>query len=127
LQNYDQTVKDYSTILNNHPNAENSETALKGLQETLALQGRSGEFSDYLSKYKGSNPSSGSVQSLEFEAAKGTYFDKNYSQAVRSFENYLKSYPQSAQRADVLYFLGDSYMELGDVDKALAQFKTLEN
>ncbi|MFC5623872.1 tetratricopeptide repeat protein [Algoriphagus winogradskyi] len=127
LQNYDQTIKDYSTILNNHPNSENAETALKGLQETLALQGRSGEFSDYLTKYKGANPSNGSVQSLEFEAAKGTYFDKNYSQAIRGFENYLKSYPQSAQRADALYFLGDSYMQVGDTEKALAQFKTLEN
>lgn len=126
LQNYDQTIMDYSTILNNHPNALNAETALKGLQETLALQGRSGEFSDYLTKYKGSNPSSGSVQSLEFEAAKGAFFDKNYTQAIRSFENYLKSYPQSAQRADVLYFLGDSYMQVGDTDQAIAQFKTLE-
>lgn len=126
LQNYDQTIKDYSTILNNHPNAENAETALKGLQETLALQGRSGEFSDYLTKYKGANPSNGSVQSLEFEAAKGTFFDKNYSQAIRGFENYLKNYPQSAQRADALYFLGDSYMQVGDTEKALVQFKTLE-
>ncbi|WP_339876736.1 tetratricopeptide repeat protein [uncultured Algoriphagus sp.] len=126
LQNYDQTVKDYSTILNNHPNAENAETALKGLQETLALQGRSGEFSDYLTKYKGANPSNGSVQSLEFEAAKGTFFDKNYAQAIRGFESYLKNYPQSAQRADALYFLGDSYMQVGDIDQALAQFKTLE-
>ncbi len=126
LQNYDQTVKDYSMILNNHPNSENSETALKGLQETLALQGRSGEFSDYLDKYKGANPSNESVQSLEFEAAKGTYFDKNFAQATRSFESYLKNYPQSAQRADALYFLGDSYLQLGDTDKALAQFKILE-
>lgn len=127
LQNYDQTVEDYSSILNNHPNSENSETALKGLQETLALQGRSGEFSDYLTKYKGANPSNGSVQSLEFEAAKGTYFDKNFTQAIRGFENYLKNYPQSAQRADALYFLGDSYMQAGDTDNALAQFKTLES
>lgn len=126
LQNYDQTIRDYSTILNNHPNAQNAETALKGLQETLALQGRSGEFSDYLTKYKGANPSSGSVQSLEFEAAKGAFFDKNYFQAIRSFENYLRSYPQSAQRADALYFLGDSYMQVGDTDNALAQFKALE-
>lgn len=126
LQSYDQTIADYKTILDKYPNAENSETALKGLQETLALQGRSAEFSDYLGKYKGANPSSGSVQSLEFEAAKGIYFDKNYAQATRAFENYLKSYPQSAQRADALYFLGDSYFQLGNKTQALAQFKILE-
>lgn len=127
LQNYDQTIADYKTILDQHPNAQNSETALKGLQETLAIQGRSGEFSDYLAKYKGANPGSGSVQSLEFESAKSMYFDKNYAQAVRGFENYLKSYPQSAQRNDALYFLGDSYFNMGNLDQALATFKSLEN
>lgn len=126
MQNYDQTIQDYKTILDRHPNAQNSETALKGLQETLALQGRSSEFSEYLARYKGSNPSNTSVQSLEFEAAKSMYFDKNYAQATRALENYLKSYPQSSQRLDALYFLGDSYFQLGNKDQALAQFKLLE-
>ena len=126
MQNYDQTIQDYKTILDRHPNAQNSETALKGLQETLALQGRSGEFSEYLAKYKGSNPSSSSVQSLEFESAKSMYFDKNYQQASRALENYLRNYPQSAQKADALYFLGDSYFQLGNKEQALVQFKALE-
>jgi tetratricopeptide (TPR) repeat protein len=126
LQSYDQTIADYKTILDQYPNSENSETALKGLQETLALQGRSAEFASYLSNYKGANPSSGSVQTLEYEAAKGTYFDKNYAQATRLFENYLRSYPDASQRSDVLYFLGDSYFQLGDKEQALAQFRLLE-
>lgn len=125
-QNYDQTIADYKAILDNHPNAENSETALKGLQETLALQGRSAEFGDYLAKYKGSNPGTGNVQSLEFEAAKSLYFDKNYAQASRAFENYLKSYPQSAQRAEAMYFAGDAFVQAGDQDRGLGYFKQLE-
>ncbi len=126
MQNYNQTIEDYKTILDLHPNAQNAETALKGLQEALALQGRSGEFSDYLDRYKGSNPSSGSVQALEFEAAKSLYFDKKYSEASRALEKYIRNYPQSAQRVDALYFLGDSYFQLGDEDQALIQFKMLE-
>ena len=126
MQNYDQTITDYKLILDNHPNAENSETALKGLQETLALQGRSAEFSDYLARYKGANPGTGNVQSLEFEAAKSLYFDKNFEQAARAFENYLRSYPQSAQRADGLYFAGDSFFQAGDQEKGLSFFKQLE-
>lgn len=126
MQNYDQTIADYKLILDNHPNAENSETALKGLQETLALQGRSGEFGDYLARYKGANPGSGNVQSLEYESAKSLYFDKNYTQAARAFENYLRSYPQSAQRADALYFAGDAFFQAGDQEKGLSFFKQLE-
>ncbi|SEF64640.1 tetratricopeptide repeat protein [Algoriphagus boritolerans] len=126
MQNYDQTIADYKLILDNHPNAENSETALKGLQETLALQGRSAEFGDYLARYKGANPGTGNVQSLEFEAAKSLYFDKNYTQAAIAFENYLRSYPQSGQRADAFYFAGDAYVLAGDVEKGLGFFRQLE-
>lgn len=125
-QNYNQTIADYKAILDNYPNSENAETALKGLQETLALQGRSAEFGDYLARYKGANPGTGNVQSLEFEAAKSLYFDKNYAQAARAFENYLRSYPQSAQRADGLYFAGDSYFLAGDQERGLGFFRQLE-
>lgn len=125
-QNYDQTIADYKAILDGHPNAENSETALKGLQETLAIQGRSAEFGDYLARYKGSNPGSGNVQSLEFESAKSMYLDKNYAQAARAFESYLKSYPQSAQRSDALYFAGDAFVQAGDQERGLGYFRQLE-
>lgn len=126
MQNYEQTISDYKLILDNHPNASNSETALKGLQETLALQGRSAEFGDYLARYKGANPGSGNVQSLEYESAKSLYFDKNYKQAALAFESYLRSYPQSAQRADALYFAGDAYFQGGDQEKGLSYFRQLE-
>lgn len=125
-QNYDQTIADYKSILDKHPNAQNSETALKGLQETLALQGRSAEFGDYLAKYKSSNPGGGNVQSLEYEAAKSLYLDKNYAQAARAFESYLRSYPQSAQRPDALYFAGDAFLQAGDQERGLSYFRMLE-
>ena len=126
LQQYDQTIADYRDILDNHSNSDNAETALKGLQETLALQGRSGEFGDYVSGYKRSNPGSGNVQSLEYEAAKSLYFDKNYAQAARALESYLKSYPQSAQRSEALYFAGDAFLQAGDQERGLNYFKQLE-
>ena len=126
LRNYEQTISDYKSIIDQHPNSQNSETALKGLQETLALQGRSAEFGDYLSRYKSSNPGAGNVQSLEYEAAKSLYLDKNYPQAARAFESYLRSYPQSAQKADALYFAGDAFLQAGDTERALTYFKQLE-
>ncbi len=125
-QNYDQTIADYKAILDNHPTAQNSETALKGLQETLALQGRSAEFGDYLAKYKSASPGGGNVQSLEYEAAKSLYLDKNFAQAARAFESYLRSYPQSAQRSDALFFAGDAFLQAGDQERGLGYFRMLE-
>lgn len=127
IQNYAQTVEDYQKILNDYPNSANAETALKGLQEALSLQGRAGEFSDYVKSYKASNPDGGSVQALEFESGKNLYFARDFSQAVGVFSNFIKDYPESAQRSDALYYLGDAYYQLGNVQEALVQFQLLEN
>ena len=126
LQRYSQTIADYKLILENHPLAENSEAALKGLQETLAVQQKSEEFGEYLQSYKKAHPDAGSVQSLEYEAAKNLYLDQKYAQAAKALENYLRAYPESGQKSEALYFVGDSYKQVGEVSKAKALFKLLE-
>jgi TolA-binding protein len=126
LQRYSQTIADYKSILEDHPLAENSETALKGLQETLAVQEKSEEFGEYLESFKKANPDAGSVQTLEYEAAKNLYLDQKYAQAAKALENYLRAYPESGQKSEALYFAGDSYMQVGEIVKARDVFKLLE-
>ncbi|MBM3425555.1 MAG: tetratricopeptide repeat protein, partial [Bacteroidetes bacterium] len=126
LQRYSQTKADYKIILEQHPLSENAETALKGLQETLAVQEKSEEFGEYLQTYKKTNPESGSVQTLEYAAAKNLYLGQKYGQAAKALENYLWSYPESAQQSEALYFAGDAYKQVGEVTKAAELFKLLE-
>lgn len=126
MQNYNATIEDYKRILDNHPNASNAEAALVGLQETLALQNRSGEFSQYLSKFRNANPDSKSVQSLEYEAAKNLYFSNASEQAITAFNTYLRNYPQSSNKPEALFFIGDAQMRLGRKNDALETFYRLE-
>jgi tetratricopeptide (TPR) repeat protein len=126
LQRYSQTIADYKLILEEYPLAENSESALKGLQETLAVQEKSEEFGEYLQSYKKANPEAGSVQTLEYAAAKNLYLGQKYPQAATALENYLRTYPESAQKSEALYFAGDAYKQAGEGSKALDLFKLLE-
>lgn len=126
LQNYDETINDYKKLLDNHPNSGNANTALVGLQEALSLQGRSGEFSKYLSAYRNSNPDNASLQNIELEAAKNLFFNQAYQESIASFQNYLKNYPESGQTQEANYFIGDAYYRLGDKSNALKYFYELE-
>jgi TolA-binding protein len=126
LQRYSQTIADYKSILEDHPLAENSEMALKGLQETLAVQEKSEEFGDYLESFKKANPDAGSVQTLEYEAAKNLYIDQKYAQSAKALENYLRAYPESGQKSEAMYFAGDSYLQVGEVSKARDVFMLQE-
>ncbi len=46
--------------------------------------------------------------------------------AIQSFEGFLKSYPNSGQKHEALYFIADSYYKLGESEKALGYFYDLE-
>lgn len=126
MQNYDQTINEYKRILENHPNSSNAEAALVGLQEALTLQGRTGEFSQYLSRYRNANPDNKSLQNLEYEAAKNLFFGGTFDQAIKAFTGYLKNYPQSANTAEANYFIGDSYYKLDNKVLALEYFYQIE-
>ena len=125
-QQYNQTIEDYKRILDRYPNSSNAEAALVGLQEALALQGRSVEFSQYLSTYRNANPGNTSVQGLEYEAAKNLYLSGSWEQAFRAFETYLKNYPQSANRPEATYFMADAQYRLGRKSQALELFYQID-
>uniref|UniRef100_UPI004048932F tetratricopeptide repeat protein n=1 Tax=Algoriphagus sp. TaxID=1872435 RepID=UPI004048932F len=126
IRQYDQTLADYKVILEKYPLAENAEVALKGLQETLAVQERSEEFGQYLQSFKQQNPQAGELKALEYEAAKNLYLNQKYAQAAKALDIYIRDNPQSVQNSEVLYFSGDSYRQLGELSKAIEFFTLLE-
>lgn len=125
-QNYNATIDDYKRILENHPNFVNAQSALVGLQEALSLQGRSAEFSEYASRYRSANPDNRSLQNLEFESGKSLYFSNSWDQAIRAFEDYLRNYPQAANRAEAVFFIGESHYRAGRTDQALNFFYQID-
>lgn len=126
LQRFSQTQADYKKILEEHPLAENSEAALKGLQEALAVQEKAEEFGEYLQNYKNTNPNTGSVQTLEYESAKSLYLSQKFPQAAKALDSYLQTYPESAQKSEAIYFAADAYNQAGDVERAYELFKLME-
>ena len=126
LQRFSQTQADYKKILEEHPLADNSEAALKGLQEALAVQDKAEEFGVYLQNYKNTNPNAGSVQTLEYESAKSLYLSQKFPQAAKALDSYLRAYPESAQKSEALYFAADAYRQAGDAERAYDLFKLME-
>jgi tetratricopeptide (TPR) repeat protein len=123
LQKYNEAASDYKTILDRYPTSEVASSAILGLQQTLSAAGKADELSDYLARYRQANPDDKSVENLEFEAAKSTYFAENYAQAAKAFEKYLAQYPDRATSYDARYYLGDSYLRTKDTTKSMENFR----
>ncbi len=125
LQDYDASVSDYEVILNEYATHAVASEALLPLQEVLNVQGRSSDFSEYLSAYKAANPESQNVESLEFETAKNFYYNLEYAKTIESFNNYISSYPNNPKVPEARYFVAESYYRLNELEPAREIYEEL--
>jgi TolA-binding protein len=124
LKEYDKTVQDYVTVIENYPTHPATKEVLLPLQEALNLSNRSGEFDKYLALAKKNIPDAKGIETVELEAAKNLYFDQQYATAIKNFDTFITSYPQSVNLSEAKYYQAESYYRLKDA-KALAIYYEL--
>ncbi|QCR24917.1 tetratricopeptide repeat protein [Pontibacter sp. SGAir0037] len=118
-----EAIQDYKRVIDEYPTSKVASGSLYSLQEVLTTQDRSSEFDAYVAKFKSSNPDTGALESIEFEAAKNLYFSEKYDQAITRLETYLTTYSTSRFVSDARYFLADSYLRRNNREKGIEIMK----
>lgn len=122
---YDKAAQHYKQLLKEYPSHPTANSALIGLQEVLALQGKTDEFDQYLAFYKQANPSDKSLENVEFESVKTIYFSQQYEKAVENLKKYIRTYPQGSNTAEANFYLAESLYRLNEDDQALEYYTEL--
>jgi tetratricopeptide (TPR) repeat protein len=117
---------DYESILKNHIASESALNAILGLQELQQSGLKTKNLDKYVADYNQVNPESGSLELIEFEAAKRLYFDFAYDQAVNAIEKFLEDYPASGSKTEAKFYLADSYYRQNNLEKARIHFNDLK-
>lgn len=117
---------DYLNILENHIDSKIAFNAILGLQELQLAGIDTRKLETYISDYKKAHPDDGSLELIEFEAAKNLYFDFSYLSAAQAFDKFLKDYPSSSNRTEAKYYKGDSYYRIDELAKAKLVFDDLK-
>lgn len=120
-----QAKNDYERILDNHLTSKQAFSAILGLQELKQKGVSINNLDKKIASYKAANPYDNSLESVEFEAAKASYFDLNYSQAIQSLGGFIKEYPKSSFIPEAKYYTGDSYYRIGELNESLEVFNEL--
>lgn len=126
LEKFEGSRDDYEFILKNHIQSDASLNAILGLQELQQAGIQIKNLEGYIADYKQAHPESGSLELIEFEAAKRLYFSFSYQQAANAFDKFLNDYPNSSSSIESKYYLGDSYYRLGQLEKARVSFEDLK-
>jgi len=126
LRNYPDAERDYRAILDRYINHTTSRSAILGLQDVMARTG-STDFDRYLARFRSANPDKQGLESIEFESAKGLYFNQQYTRAISAFQTFLRNYPQSGFLMESRYYLAESYFRNGQDKEALELHSLLAN
>lgn len=126
LGRMEEAKSDYSNILENHLSSQVALNAILGLQELQQAGAEVKKLDKYIADYKQANPESGSLELIEFEAAKRFYFDFNYSEAAVAFDRFLKEYPSSGNKVEAKYYLADSYYRTDQLERSKKAFDELK-
>jgi tol-pal system protein YbgF len=65
------------------------------------------------------------IENRALEAAYGFYKNERYQNAVSAFQEFLNNYPQSAQVANIRYWMGNAYFVLKDYKSSLENYQIL--
>ncbi len=126
LGDLDNAQKDYEGLLKDHMESEIAINAILGLQELQQAGLTVSVLDKYIEQYKEVNPESGSLELIEFEAAKRLYFDFEYEKAAQAFKKYLKDYPTTGNKTEATYYQADSYYRIGELEQARPIFNDLK-
>lgn len=126
LRNYPEAERDYRAILDRYINHPSARSAILGLQDVMNQTG-SGDFERYLARFRSANPDKQGLESIEFEAAKGLYFNQQYPAAIAAFVAFQKDYPQSGFLTEARYYLAESYYRNNQDREALQLHTILAN
>lgn len=122
---YQKAAESYERLLSEYPSHQTANSALIGLQETLALLGRTDDFDRYLALYKKANPSDKSLENVEFETIKAIYFSQKYEKAIQNLENYLRNYPNGSNAGEARFYLAESLYRLNRDEEAISYYISL--
>lgn len=121
---YNQSVNAYKSVINNFPGSDDARVALQSLETVYK------EMNDIDAYVRYSNSLPGGMRitpqrqdSLTYLAAEGLYMKESKTEAERSFNRYLQSYPEGIYRSDANYYLGVLASEKNDKEKSKFYFR----
>lgn len=119
----DQAIKSFKNVVDLYPNSEESKTALESLKKIYVDRNEVSTYAEYVNSLGGlASFSATEEDSLTFVAAENLYQKKKFDEAATSFENYLKKFPNSANKLSAHFYLGSSYYHTDNKGKAKSEY-----
>jgi len=121
LNNNDNAIAQYKTIVDQYPNSAEADDALDNLRTIFVEQGRPNEYVT-VARAAGKPLSVNTEDSLTFAAAEIQYEKGNYTVALDALNNYLQGFANGAYSTEAHYYRAEIYNSKKDWNNALSSY-----
>ncbi|NOQ73324.1 MAG: tetratricopeptide repeat protein [Crocinitomix sp.] len=123
-QEYNLAEKQFLQVVNEYPGSERFSESLDRLRDVYTALNRTEEYSDLLDRI-GQGIGEDEKDELMYDGAFRAYEDSSFTDAAASFKKYLNRFARPRHEIDALFFMADSYRELGQMELSANAFKQL--
>jgi TolA-binding protein len=124
LNNNNEALKQYSTLLEQFPNSPEAESALDNAKSIYIEEGRSSEYVEF-SKKMGREVTGTQEDELAYQEAEVQFNNGSFPAAAERFENYLSKFPNGKHSLEALYYKSEIYLSQKNLAKAVEGFEAL--
>ncbi|MCQ2234512.1 MAG: tetratricopeptide repeat protein [Paludibacteraceae bacterium] len=119
----DDAIKAYKQIVDLYPQSEEASTSLESLKQIYVEKNSVSDYAEYINSLGGLATFSATEEdSLTYVAAEKLYTKGDYAQAAPSLKSFNEKFPNSPYRINAHYALANSYLKLGDNDRAKEEY-----
>ncbi len=120
----DEAVRYFKRVITNYGrDREAAQIALDNLSQLVSEQAFDRILRDYRNQVPSGEDGNEELARLVFNTGKDRFFAESYQSAISQFTDYINDYSNGADYFEALLLRGRAYRQLGNLDKALADFE----
>lgn len=119
LGDYEKAMASYQRVVDGYPNSPYAFEAVKAIRYSLVLLGREDESILLMDKVIQANPNTELAEELFRDKGTIFYNGSQYKNAIVEYDNFIRKYPESKRKSEVLYLMGKSYAGIAKRDKSI--------
>ena len=118
-QKDDEAMTVYKDVVKKYPGTTECVSALTGIKNIYVSNGNPDGYFDYVKGVPSANVSAGAQDSITYEAAEQMYLKGESQKAAKSFEEYLKKFPNGYYVLNARFYKAESDYRNKETNKAL--------
>ncbi len=115
----DLALKTFKGVVADYAGSPTSKEALVSIENIYTDMNKVDDFFKYVKSLSFANVSQAKQDSLTYTAAENTYFNGNCEEAIKSFDNYIRKFPEGQKIIKASYYKADCHIKMGQEDEAL--------